>query len=144
MARRKGKSFAEKHGTNIKPDSRIKAAVLAHEINGEISCAVAFKIAKDLNISADLVGTTVDLLNIKLIKCQIGLFGYRPHKNIVKPRARVNPDIKDAILNALIDNKLSCKSAWQIASRFNISKMTVCGACEALEVQIKPCQLGAF
>ena len=67
-------------------------------------------IAKNLGISVELVGINADLLNIKLIKCQMGLFGYRPRKNIVKPQTRVNPDLKDAVLDASIDGKLPCNS----------------------------------
>ena len=144
MKIKKSKRFADKHGPDIKPDSSIKAAILKHTENAKLPCDVAFEIAKDLGISTDLVGINADLLNIKLIKCQMGLFGYRPRKNIVKPQTRVNPDLKDAVLDASIDGKLPCITTWEIASRLNISKLAVSGACEALNIKIKPCQLGAF
>jgi len=144
MARRKGKSFADKHGPNIKPDSLITSKILKRTQNGKISCEDAFEIAKSLGVSANLVGMNADLLDVKLTKCQIGLFGYRPIKNIVTPQTQIDPDLKDAVLDARIDGKLPCKIAWEIASRFNIPKMTVSGVCEALDLQIKPCQLGAF
>lgn len=141
---KEGKRFADKHDPDIKPDSSIKTAILKQSQNAKLPCAVAFEIAKNLGISVDLVGINADLLNIKLIKCQMGLFGYRPRKNIVKPQTQVNPDLKAAVLDAVIDGKLPCKTAWEIASRLNIPKLTVSGACEALNVKIKPCQLGAF
>ena len=144
MKLKKEKRFADKHAPDIKPDSSIKAAILKHTENAKLPCAVAFEIAKTLGISADSVGINADLLNIKLIKCQMGLFGYRPQKNIVKLPPQVDPDLEKAVLDAIIDGKLPCKAAWEIATRLNISKLTVSGACEALEVKIKPCQLGAF
>ena len=144
MTLKKGKRFADKHGPDIKPDDAIKAAILKHTENARLPCDVAFEIAKNIGISADLVGINADLLNIKLIKCQMGLFGYRRRKNIATPQAQVNPDLKAAVLDASIDGKLSCKAAWEIASRLNIPKLTVTGACEALNIKIKPCQLGAF
>ncbi len=144
MKLKKGKRFADKHGPDIKPDSSIKAAILKRAENAKLPCDVAFEIAKDLGISVDLIGTNADLLNIKLIKCQLGLFGYRPQKNIVTPPTQVNPELKAAVLEAVIDGKLPCKTAWEIASRLNIPKLTVSGACEALNIKIKPCQLGAF
>jgi len=53
-------------------------------------------------------------------------------------------DLKDAISDALIQGRLSCKNAWDIASRFKVHKMKVSGACEAMGIKIKHCQLGAF
>jgi len=40
------------------------------------------------------VGGTIDLLEIHLNKCQLGLFGYSPKKMIVKPAENVTLDWK--------------------------------------------------
>ena len=140
----KGKRFATKHRPNTKRDSLIEAEILKRAKNNELPCAVAFEIAAVLEITADGVGISADLINFRLTKCQLGLFGYHPNKKIVKPLSPVDPDLETAIMDARTDDNLPCKSAWNIASRFNIRKMTVSGACEALKVKIKPCQLGAF
>ena len=139
-----GKRFVEKHGPDAKPDSVIKNEILKRTHKNEVPCAVAFEIAKELRVSADAVGMTVDLINYRLVKCQLGLFGYQPKKKIVKPQHTVTEDLKDAISEALVQERLSCKSAWDIASRLEVHKMKVSGACEAMGVKIKPCQLGAF
>lgn len=139
-----GKSFVEQHGPDAKPDSVIKNEILKRTHKNEVPCAVAFEIAKELRVSADAVGMTVDLINYRLVKCQLGLFGYQPKKKIVKPQHTVTEDLKNAISEALVQGRLSCKSAWDIASRFEVHKMKVSGACEAMGVKIKPCQLGAF
>jgi len=125
-------------------DSLIEAEILKRAKNNELPCAVAFEIAADLEITADSVGISADLINFRLTKCQLGLFGYHPKKKIVKSLSPVDPDLETAIMDARTNDILPCKSAWNIASRFNIRKMTVSGACEALKVKIKPCQLGAF
>lgn len=144
MALREGKRFADKHDSNVKPDGLITSEILKYSPNAKISCNDAFKVAKSLGVSANLVGMNADLIDVKLIKCQLGLFGYRTRKNIVKPQTQVHPDLKNAILDARINGKLACKTAWEISTRFNVPKMTVSGACEALKIKIKPCQLGAF
>ena len=144
MASSKSKRFSEKHTLDAKLDSRIQTEILKRTQNGELACVVAFEIAKDLGVAPELVGMTADLANFRLIKCQMGLFGYHPRKKIVTPQPRIDPVLKDAIFAALVEDKLPCKRAWEIASRLNIRKMTISGACEALEVKIKPCQLGAF
>ncbi len=140
----KDKKFVEKHGPDAKPNSLIKNEILKRTHNNEVPCAVAFEIAKELQESADAVGMTVDLINYRLVKCQLGLFGYQPKKKIVTPQPTVTEDLKDAISEALVQGRLSCKSAWDIATRFEVHKMKVSGACEAMGVKIKHCQLGAF
>ena len=139
-----GGNFSEKHGPDAKINSALKAEIVKRAKTGELPCAVAFAIAKDLGFSAGEIGKTVDLMNLRLSKCQMGLFGYKPEKNIVKPLNEVNQDINDAIDVALVDGRLSCNKAWEIASRLKVSKITVSGACDARGIKIKPCQLGAF
>ena len=90
------------------------------------------------------MGKAADLMEIKLVKCQLGLFGYEPVKKIVKPKPAANTDLEKAIRSSLVDGKLSCEAAWEIAHEFNISKMSVSAICEALKIKITPCQLGAF
>lgn len=140
----KGKKFSEKHGSNSKPDRLIKDEILKQTKNEEIPCAVAFEVARRLQISPDAVGKTADLMNFKLIKCQLGLFGYQPQKKVVKSIDKVDEALKDAIRGARVQERLSCKSAWDISSRLKIGKMKVSGACETLGIKIKDCQLGAF
>jgi hypothetical protein len=139
-----GNSFAKKHKGSIKLDPSIKEAVLKGSKEEKLPCAVAFKIAKELGVEVSEVGKTVDLLNFRLVKCQLGLFGYLPEKKIIKPQNTENQDLKDAISNALVDGRLPCKNAWDIASEFKIRKMTISSIVEAMKIKIKPCQIGAF
>ena len=144
MSLRKGKTFSTKHRPGEKPDTLIKNEILEQTKNEKIPCAVAFEIAKALQISPEKVGKTADLMNFKLIKCQLGLFGYQPQKKIVKPQENIKEDVKDAVSDALVQERLSCKQVWDIASRLQVSKMTVSGVCETMGVKIKDCQIGAF
>ena len=80
MAFPSGKKFAEKYGPNAKPDSLIEDKILRCIKNSELACAVAFEIAEELQVSPDAVGMTADLLNVKLVKCKLGLFGHKPQK----------------------------------------------------------------
>ena len=140
----KGKTFSTKHKSDEKPDTSIKNEILKRTKNEKIPCAVAFDIAKALQMSPEKVGKTADLMNYRLTKCQLGLFGYQPKKKIVKPQDSIDADVKDAVSAALVQGKLSCQRAWDIASRLHVSKMTVSGACETMGIKIKDCQLGAF
>ena len=144
MSRKKGEKFAEKHESNARINEEIKNQIIRRAQNNEISCEVAHKIAADLNVSPAEVGKTADLLEMMLVKCQLGLFGYTPEKKIVRPDAAENPDLTSAIQDARVGGNLSCENAWEIARRFDVSKMKVSSVCEQLKIKIKPCQLGAF
>ena len=127
-----------------KPDSLIKYEILKHSLNNELSCASAFLIAKELNVSPDKVGMVADLINYRLVKCRMGLFGYKPDKKIVRPVKTANQNLKNTITDNLVEGKLECKIAWDIASRFKVNKMTVSGICDDMNIKINECQLGAF
>jgi hypothetical protein len=144
MSLHKAKNFSTKHRSDEKPDPSVRDEILKQAKNQKIPCVVAFEIAGALQVSPKTVGKTADLMNFKLIKCQLGLFGYQPIKKIVKPQDHIKEDIKNAVSHALVQGRLTCLDAWDIASSLNVSKMIVSSACETMEVKIKKCQLGAF
>jgi hypothetical protein len=144
MTREQGPKFSEKHAADTQMDPAVKQKVEAKTKNNEISCAVAFQIAEELKATPTDVGKGIDLLDIRLVKCQLGLFGYSPGKKAVKPKSPQSRDLEEAIRLSLVEKKLSCRAAWDIAHRLKVPKMTVSAACEALKIKIKPCQLGAF
>jgi hypothetical protein len=123
---------------------RIAAEIRRRVADGTLPCAVAFDIAQALGVTPAAVGKTADEIYVRLAKCQLGLFGYAPQKKIVRPRMPDQPAVRPAIQADLQDGRISCRSAWDIARRLGVAKMTVSNACEAMGVKIKPCQLGAF
>lgn len=137
-------SFEAKHGPDARPDPDIREAVAARETSGAISCARAHKISRTLAVPPAAVGRTIDLMGIRLTKCQLGLFGFSPEKKVVTPIADPDPDLAEAIRAAAPDDRLSCAAAWEIADWLRVPRMTVSGACETAGIKIKPCQLGAF
>jgi len=141
----KGKgSFAGKHGSQAVLDPELRHAVLKRARDRELPCAVAFDIGKACGVAPASVGRAADLLEVRLVKCQLGLFGYGPRKKIIKPAKAVAAALRSAILAGRIDDRLPCLTAWEIADSFSIHKMKVSEACEAMGIRIKPCQLGAF
>ncbi len=144
MSSEKDTDFTKKHGSKDQPNPAIKAEIEKLGKNNEIPCAVAFTIIEDLGVSPADIGKTSDIIGFKLVKCQLGLFGYTPDKKTVKPEETPQQEIKDAISDGLAQNRLPCETAWDIADRFKVPKMTVSGVCEAMGIKIKPCQLGAF
>ncbi|HPD57231.1 MAG TPA: hypothetical protein P5294_00960 [Smithellaceae bacterium] len=139
----KGKYF-EKHPKDSQVDENLKKAILALTKDNDITCKKAEQIAGEKAMDIAQVGKAIDVLNINIVECQLGLFGYGDTKKIVQPAKEVAADLKKRIEQALQNGKLSCASAWKIAADLNIPRMRVCAACETLKIKIKPCQLGAF
>jgi hypothetical protein len=138
------KNFAKKHSIDTEVDENIKKEILARLKNKGLPCAVAFAISTETDTPIAEIGMTADLIQVKLIKCQLGLFGYQPGKKVVSGKEDVDPTLKRRIVNGVSDGRLSCQKAWEIASRSDVPKMRVSNACEAMNVKIAPCQLGAF
>jgi hypothetical protein len=74
----------------------------------------------------------------------LGLFGYGEAKKIVQPAKEVTPMLKGSIAATVKYERFPCTDAWGIARKLNIPHMKVASACKALQMRIKPCQLGAF
>jgi hypothetical protein len=135
--------FAQKHpGDTV--DERIAQEIRAQVVEGELSCASAFKITKELSVMPGDVGRNADLLEIRIVKCQLGLFGYGPQKKVVKPAESAAPDLEKAIQKELVNDRIPCSTVFSLAEKFNVPKMVVSSACEKMGIKISPCQLGAF
>lgn len=136
--------FAAKHPAGIQIAPRISAAVREKLVNQTITCATAHKIAATLDVPPLQVGIAIDLQEGRLQKCQLGLFGYGEPKKVVQPAQQIDPEIQSRILGKVEDGRLACIDAWRIADGLNVPRMSVSSVCEVLNIQIKPCQLGAF
>jgi hypothetical protein len=139
----KGKYF-KKHPKQTKVNDDLKQEVLQAAKENNVACPAAEEIARRKAVALGDVGIALDLLNINIIECQLGLFGYGPQKKIVQPAKEIASDLKQAINDALCDGRLPCAAAWTIAKQLNLPRMKVSSACETLQIKIKPCQLGAF
>ena len=122
----------------------IAEAVKKEITDDKISCTAAFKVAGRLKVTPGEVGVTIDLLEIPIIKCQLGLFGYGPPDKAVTAAETVSPALEEAIQASLVKEKLPCLSAWEIAVKFKMAKREITSACENLRIKIVSCQLGTF
>jgi len=139
----KGKYF-EKHPKESKIDTDLKQEIIGQAKDNNITCKKAEEIAGKKGKAIAEIGKGIDILNINIIECQLGLFGYGKASKIVQPAKEVTPELKQNIEQAIKDGRLPCAAAWEIARKLNIPRMKVCAACESLKIKVKPCQLGAF
>ncbi len=136
--------YSKKHPEVKELNEEVVREIKNRMKDGEIACAVAHAIAEKLKVSPAEVGLTADMLNIPIVKCQLGLFGYKPKKKIITAKKDIPEELKNEIQRNLEAGKLSCKKAWEIAKRLGIRKTEVSSACEGLGIKITKCQLGAF
>ncbi len=145
MSRKDKDKYAEKYPAGRKTVSAAVEAVKAKTAYGTIPCAIAFQIAADLQLPPEEIGFTLDKLNVRITKCQLGLFGNTPISKIVQPASAFDPAIEGAIRAVLTDGvSLDCAKAWEIAAMFKVPRMFLSGVCEALGIKITKCQLNAF
>ena len=144
MAHRDEGHYREKHPPGTAVGEAIAAAVKQKEIKGELECAAAFDIAATLGVPVGEIGIALDLLEIRIAKCQLGLFGYGSGGKILKKTDAVAPELERAVRDKLDRGRLSCAAAWEIGAQLGVPRMVVSSTCEMLGIKIKPCQLGAF
>ena len=124
--------------------TRIEKAVQERAEEGMLPCAVAFQIAEELGVTARAVGNAANAVDVRLARCQLGLFGYGEHRSIFEAAEEVSPELEQAIREGLVLGRIPCAVAWAIATRFGIPRVQVTNAAEALGIKIGQCQLGAF
>ena len=134
--------YAAKHaGAHVNPAIalRIKKQIK----RGCISCTSAHKAARDLQATPREVGITIDLLEARIVQCQLGLFGAAPQR-AAAAHASVPAALQQAIATQLGSGRLPCSAAWNIAESFKMPKGVIKDACDSLNIKICSCQLGAF
>lgn len=137
-------NFADKHPPSTVVDEALKRKLLEEVKDGAFPCRRAEQLASDLGISLAKIGQALDILGIKIVYCQLGLFGYPKQGRIVQPAPAVAPAIAETIKKSLVSGHLPCDRAWKIAEEFKVPRIEVASACEGMKIKIKPCQLGAF
>jgi len=143
MARKDKGHYSAKHrGASVKKE--VAELLKKKKVDGAMTCPLAFQAAGELNLSPAEIGQALDILEIPLSKCQLGLFGYSPVSRIIQPAESVAEDLEASIRAALSDGRLPCAAAFQIAADFKLAKIRVSSACEKLKIKISACQLGAF
>lgn len=144
MTREDAGHYSLKHPEGTAHDPALVATLREKALDGRLTCAVAHQVAEAFKVTPAEVGKTADLLDLRIVECQMGLFGYSPEKRIVRPAGNVTQELRDQLEQVADDGRISCASCWKIADTLGVEKMTVSSACEALGIKVKHCQLGAF
>ena len=139
--------YAAKHppGTNL--NEQIAEAIREKSPGGGLTCGAGEKISKEFEVAMSYVGVTADLLEIKIRKCQLGLFGYgeKPnHGKDIQAADSVSDEMKKALEDVAENGVVTCKALWAISDRLGTKRKEVSAACDTLKLKIRVCQLGTF
>lgn len=114
---------------------------------GRLPCAQAFIIAAEHNLEPLAVGQAADALSVRLTRCQLGLFGYPGHAkgwDALPADLPIAPELEAALRAAGDEAGISCRTLWELAARFGVSRLVIGYVAERLGFKVKACQLGAF
>ncbi len=135
--------YAKKHqGQEINEKA---ASVLRQKSKqGKITCAAVHAAAKELGITPAQAGIQADLLELRLTKCSLGLFGYEPDWNLLQKDLPVSEELNTAIDKISEDGRITCDACWKTADNLKLKKTDISSACEKKGLKIKKCRIGAF
>jgi len=136
--------YSTKHPKGTTYDPALAAALRDRAEDGCITCSQAHELAEAFAVPPSEVGKTADLLELRITKCQMGLFGYSPEKRLVKPAEHVSQELRARIEAAAKDGRITCSACWAIAKDCGLGKMQISAACERMGLKVKDCQIGAF
>lgn len=129
-------------------DERLRQAMLERLEDGKLPCNQAYAIAQILEITPLTVGLAANEANIRISRCQLGLFGFGPkaegkHK-IVHPMDEV-PERLAARLRAQADrDSITCTKVWKVADGLGYKRLEASSAVEAMGLKVSRCQLACF
>ena len=129
-------------------DERLHRAMLERLQDGQLPCNQAHAIAQALDMEPLTVGFAANDADIRISRCQLGLFGYGPkaegkHK-IVHPMEEV-PERLAARLRAAADgDRITCEAIWKAADGLGYKRIEASSTAEAMGLRVSRCQLGCF
>lgn len=137
-------------------DEGIHQAILEQLEDGKLPCNRAFAIASQLDVDPLSVGMVANEADIRIARCQLGLFGYGPkaegkHK-IVHPMdkvperlaARLRAEAESLSKSPAADKGITCTAIWRAADGLGYRRIEASSAVEAMGLKVSRCQLGCF
>jgi hypothetical protein len=139
--------YAKKHPEGTGLNEATVEAVRKRVKNEKISCSAAHAAAAEAGVSPAEIGVTLDLLEIRINGCQLGLYGHKGSHEHGKAELNLPENVnelKAAIAARTDGNGISCASLWSAAAEAGCQKFQAAAACDDDDINIHSCQLGAF
>ncbi len=126
--------------SNQIPDKEIQASL----VNGRLPCAVAFKMARRLDVTPRMVGDKANELEIRIIDCQLGCFGVEKTTRPALDDMEIATALAEGLQASMINRQLPCTAAFEVARKLKVSRKGVGDAATKLNIRLIDCQLGCF
>ena len=143
MTKKNAKDYIKKH-SGKKINKKAEKIIKQKSKNEKITCDSLYVAAKEIGITSSEAGIQVDLMGLKLIECQLGLFGYLPNGKIFKKNIKFSKEIEGIIEENSKQGKITCKKCWEIAKNLKMKKLDISSIANIKNIRIKNCQFGAF
>ena|SRR5271157_4216850 len=116
--------------------------------DNQLSCVLAHNLAGKWGVMPEALGAAAREIGIRIIRCQIGLFGYgpkgTPSYRVVQAADNIPKGLTVEVHAELVDGRLPCRAAWALAQRSGLTYRQMGDVVVALGLKVKPCQLGQF
>ncbi|MBI9106316.1 MAG: hypothetical protein JEZ04_06175 [Spirochaetales bacterium] len=137
--------YAGKHPEGTELNERAAAALKKRVHEGRISCNAAHEAAAAAGIKAEAVGRALDLMEVRINGCQLGLFGHKTDRGKADLSPREDAEqLRMAVKARADEDGISCLSLWEAAAEAGSPKIHAAAVCEAENIRVHSCQLGAF
>jgi hypothetical protein len=129
-------------------DEALHVAMQQRLEDGHLPCAAAHELAHEFDLAPLQVGQAADEAEIRISRCQLGLFGYGPkslgkHK-IVHAMDNVPEGLAARLRAAAGKEGITCAAIWHIADELDYARLEASSAVEAMGLRVSRCQLGCF
>ena len=129
-------------------DNTLRQAMEDRLEGGQLPCKHAFALVQTLGVDPLTVGRAANDADIRISRCQLGLFGYGPkaqgkHK-IVEPMDDVPHRLSARLRAASRDGGITCRGLWRVADGLGYRRLEASSAAEAMGLKVTHCQLGCF
>ena len=114
----------------------------------QLPCSLLHNLAREWGVMPEALGSAAREAGIRIIRCQMGLFGFgpkgTPSYRVVQPAEDIPEAISLEAQAALVNGRLPCRAAWELGRRHGLPYRQIGNVLEALKIRVKPCQLGHF
>ena len=126
--------------------SQLSAQLTSYLVSERLPCVIAFHAANELGITVRELGAAVDNADVRVSRCQLGLFGFEEfgEKRFTGCVAKVPSELREALVASASSNTVPCIVAWRIADDLGVPRILVGVAANEMGIRITRCQLGCF
>ena len=121
----------------------LEEKVTSSLVDGQLPCRIALKIAGECQVAPKKIEEIADKLGVRLVDCQLGCFMYTGVEESVSIE-HLPQTLQEKLITSLVNDKLPCPVAFQIAEEFKVNLREIGKKADALGIRISRCQLGCF